>query len=189
MESARKRTKTLGNGIPVVEATGWQAFGAWALDFSLVAVLAAVASAAVAGQIHFRRHSRTHRAAQGRKGPGHLLGLPAFPGDEHPDRTAPVEPDPFWSFRRVLVFDRGPLYGYAQKRTARAIFWQDIDPASLRTVEASGPGFFTFSTVRTPDRLVTEIQRAMAESGIHRAGSPRAACGASARPDQLGNPA
>ncbi|MDR6504740.1 hypothetical protein [Arthrobacter oryzae] len=122
----------------------------------------------------------------------------------------------FWSFRRVLVFDRGLLYGYAQKHTARAIFWHDIDPGSLRTVEApvgiaadgllktlekggktslgvsgryavvfhgaptalaagvgaSGPGFFTFSTDRTPDRLVTEIQRAMAESGIHRAGSP-----------------
>lgn len=122
----------------------------------------------------------------------------------------------FWSFRRVLVFDRGLLYGYAQKHNARAIFWQDIDPASLRTVEApagvaadgllttldksartslgvsgryavvfygaptvlaagtdaSGPGFFTFTTARTPDRLVAEIQRAMAESGIPGAGSP-----------------
>ena len=121
----------------------------------------------------------------------------------------------FWSFRTVLVFDRGLLYGYAQKHTARAIFWEDIDPSSLRTVEApagvaadgllrtqdrrgktslgvsgryavvfhgvatalSGgvearrPGFFTFSTARTPDRLVTEILRAMAETGIHRAGS------------------
>jgi hypothetical protein len=42
----------------------------------------------------------------------------------------------FWSFRRVLVFDHGLLYGYAQKHTARAIFWQDIDPGSLRAVEA-----------------------------------------------------
>ena len=42
----------------------------------------------------------------------------------------------FWSFRRVLVFENGLLYGYAQKHTTRAIFWQDIDPASLRTVEA-----------------------------------------------------
>ncbi|MDR6504741.1 hypothetical protein [Arthrobacter oryzae] len=51
LESARKRTKNLGNGIPVVEATGWQTFGAWAVDFSLIAVLAAVASAAAAGSV------------------------------------------------------------------------------------------------------------------------------------------
>ncbi|MEK0155828.1 hypothetical protein [Arthrobacter oryzae] len=51
MESARKRTRTLGNGIPVVEATGWQAFCSWAVDFSLVAAIAAVAAAAVAGSI------------------------------------------------------------------------------------------------------------------------------------------
>ncbi|MGM9474172.1 hypothetical protein ACS5PJ_19455 [Pseudarthrobacter sp. YS3] len=42
----------------------------------------------------------------------------------------------FWSFRRVLVFDRGLVYGYARKHTARAIFWQDVDPASLRMVAA-----------------------------------------------------
>jgi hypothetical protein len=48
MDSARKRTKKLGNGRPVVESSGWQSLGAWAVDFSLVAVLAAVASAAVA---------------------------------------------------------------------------------------------------------------------------------------------
>ena len=126
----------------------------------------------------------------------------------------------FWSFRRVLVFDRGLLYGYAQKHTARAIFWQDMDPASLRTVEApagvaadsllktldkSGktslgvrgryaavfrgvptaladsasdgaaavtkPVFFTFSMAGSPDRLVTGIQQAMTESGVHGAGS------------------
>lgn len=127
----------------------------------------------------------------------------------------------FWSFRRVLVFDRGLLYGYAQKNTARAIFWPDLDAASLRTVEApagvaadsllktldrtgktplgvrgrfavvfhgvptalaadaedgavSGaakPGFFTFSTARVPERLVSEIQQAMVESGIRRPGS------------------
>ena len=128
----------------------------------------------------------------------------------------------FWSFRRVLVFDRGLLYGYAQKNTARAIFWPDLDAASLRTVEApagvsadsllatldksgktslgvrgryavvfhglptalaagtgdgavSGaakPGFFTFSTARVPERLVSEIRQALVESGIHRPGSP-----------------
>jgi hypothetical protein len=122
----------------------------------------------------------------------------------------------FWSFRRVLVFDRGLLYGYAQKHTAQAVFWPDLDPKSLRTVEApagvavdsllktlhksgktslgvrgqhaivfhgvpsalaagSGapePGFFTFSMAKAPDRLVTEIQRAMAQSGVHREGSP-----------------
>jgi hypothetical protein len=128
----------------------------------------------------------------------------------------------FWSFRRVLVFDRGLLYGYAQKHTARAIFWPDLDPASLRTVEApagvgadsllttldkssktslgvrgrfavvfhgvptalaadaedgavSGaakPAFFTFSTARVPERLVSEIHQAMVESGIQRPGSP-----------------
>ena len=49
MERARKRTKNLGNGRPVVESSTWQSLGAWAVDFSLVAVLAAVASAAVAG--------------------------------------------------------------------------------------------------------------------------------------------
>jgi hypothetical protein len=132
----------------------------------------------------------------------------------------------FWSFRRVLVFDRGLLYAYAQQHTARAIFWPDIDAASLRVVEAPAgmgadsllktldkrgktslgvwgrfalvfhgvptvlaagardgaarddtgtgapaPGFFTFSTSRLPDRLVTEIQQAMAESGLERPGS------------------
>lgn len=41
-----------------------------------------------------------------------------------------------WSFRRLLVFDHGLLYGYAQKHTARAIFWQDIVPGSLRAIEA-----------------------------------------------------
>jgi hypothetical protein len=49
IKSARKRTKNLGNGQPVVESSFWQSVGAWAVDFSLVAVLAAVASAAVAG--------------------------------------------------------------------------------------------------------------------------------------------
>lgn len=134
----------------------------------------------------------------------------------------------FWSFRRILVFDRGLLYGYAQKHTARAIFWPDLDAGSLRTVEApagvavdsllktlhksgktslgaggryavvfhavptaldagstaSGsmaaspdvePGFFTFSTAGAPDRLATEIQRAMADSGASAGpGGPRA---------------
>lgn len=51
LESARKRTRNLGNGIPVVEATGWQTFGAWAVDFSLIVVLAAAASAAAAGSV------------------------------------------------------------------------------------------------------------------------------------------
>lgn len=41
-----------------------------------------------------------------------------------------------WSFRRLLVFDHGLLYGYARKHTARAIFWPDIVPGSLRAVEA-----------------------------------------------------
>jgi hypothetical protein len=129
----------------------------------------------------------------------------------------------FWSFRRVLVFDRGLLYGYAQKQTAHAIFWHDIDPTSLRTVqapagveadgllktldkkskvrlgvsgrfavvfrgvpsaigtggstgqaagaEAPEPGFFTFSMSRIPDRLVAEMQQAMAESGLLTAGA------------------
>ncbi|HYH76029.1 MAG TPA: hypothetical protein VD841_00780 [Arthrobacter sp.] len=134
----------------------------------------------------------------------------------------------FWSFRRVLVFDRGLLYAYAQQHTARALFWPDIDAASLRVVEApagigadsllktldkrgktslgvSGrfavvfhgvptalaagardgagtrdetgipaldAGFFSFSTARLPDRLVTEIQKAMADSGLERPGPP-----------------
>ncbi len=116
-----------------------------------------------------------------------------------------------WSFRRLLVFDRGLLYGYAQKHTARAILWEDLDSASLRTVVAPigadpdsllktlepgdktalgvrgrfalvfrgscsavhpsgtdhhpGPRFFTFSMDRSPDRLVQEIQLALAEYG------------------------
>lgn len=127
----------------------------------------------------------------------------------------------FWSFRRVLVFDGGLLYAYARKHTAQAIFWRDLDPASLRIVEAPAgvaadsllttldksaktslgvrgryavvfhgkptaltagtgdaagpgaprPGFFTFSTARTPDRLVTGMQQAMAESGLRPPGS------------------
>ncbi|HYH76030.1 MAG TPA: hypothetical protein VD841_00785 [Arthrobacter sp.] len=48
IKSARKRTKKLGNGQRVVESSGWQSLGAWAVDFSLVAVFAAVASGAVA---------------------------------------------------------------------------------------------------------------------------------------------
>lgn len=51
IKSARKRTKNLGNGQPVVESSGWQSLGAWAVDFGGVAVLAAVASAAVAGSV------------------------------------------------------------------------------------------------------------------------------------------
>ena len=51
LQSARKRTKKLGNGAPVVESSGWQTLGAWAVDFGVVAVLAAVASAAVAGSL------------------------------------------------------------------------------------------------------------------------------------------
>jgi hypothetical protein len=42
-----------------------------------------------------------------------------------------------WSFRRLLVFDRGLLYRYSQKHAARAIFWQDIAPGTLRAVVAS----------------------------------------------------
>lgn len=78
----------------------------------------------------------------------------------------------FWSFRRVLVFDRGLLYGYAQKNTARAIFWPDLDAADGAVSGAAKPGFFTFSTARVPERLVSEIQQARVESGIQRPGSP-----------------
>lgn len=41
-----------------------------------------------------------------------------------------------WSFRRLLVFDRGLLYRYSQKHAARAIFWEDIDAGTLRSVVA-----------------------------------------------------
>ncbi len=57
----------------------------------------------------------------------------------------------FWSFRRVLVFDRGLLYGYAHKHTARAIFWPDLDPGSLRTVEAP-TGVAVDSLLKTLDK-------------------------------------
>ncbi|WP_426989316.1 hypothetical protein [Pseudarthrobacter sp. Y6] len=49
LESVRKRTKVLGNGTSVVESTGWQSLGAWAVDFGLVAVMAAVACISVLG--------------------------------------------------------------------------------------------------------------------------------------------
>lgn len=56
-----------------------------------------------------------------------------------------------WSFRRLLVFDHGLLYGYAQKHTARAIYWQDIVPGSLRAVEAP-PGTEADSLLQTLER-------------------------------------
>jgi len=43
IETARKRVRTLGDGTAVVESTVGQSLGAWAVDFSLVAVLAAIA--------------------------------------------------------------------------------------------------------------------------------------------------
>lgn len=49
LESVRKRTKVLGNGTSVVESTGWQSLGAWAVDFGLVAVMAAIACISVLG--------------------------------------------------------------------------------------------------------------------------------------------
>ena len=53
-----------------------------------------------------------------------------------------------WSFRRLLVFDHGLLYGYARKHTARAIYWQDIEPGTLRAVEAP-PGADADSLLQT----------------------------------------
>lgn len=41
-----------------------------------------------------------------------------------------------WSFRRLLVFDRGLLYRYSQKHAARAVLWEDIDAGTLRAVVA-----------------------------------------------------
>lgn len=43
-----------------------------------------------------------------------------------------------WSFRRLLIFDRGLLYRYSQKHAARAILWEDIDAGTLRSVTTSG---------------------------------------------------
>lgn len=64
----------------------------------------------------------------------------------------------FWSFRRVLVFDRG-------LPTALAAGTGDaVGPG------APVPGFFTFSTARTPEQLVTRVQQAMAESGLVQGG-------------------
>jgi hypothetical protein len=40
LESVRTKTKILSNGTSVVEATGWQSFGAWAADVGLVAATA-----------------------------------------------------------------------------------------------------------------------------------------------------
>lgn len=65
-----------------------------------------------------------------------------------------------WSFRRLLVFDRGLLFGYARKHTARAILWQDIDPGSLRVVEAR-PGI-------EADGLLKTLKRSTKTSlGVH----------------------
>ncbi|HEY8699929.1 MAG TPA: hypothetical protein VIM08_03030 [Arthrobacter sp.] len=122
-----------------------------------------------------------------------------------------------WSFRRLLVFDRGLLYRYSQKHAARAILWQDIDAGTLRSVvapagpdvdrflktrspgnktslgvrgryavvfratdtrlpfgtptaagpDSSSPGFFTFTTRESPERLMGMIQR-----GLRQAGAP-----------------
>ncbi|WP_426997680.1 hypothetical protein [Pseudarthrobacter sp. N5] len=66
----------------------------------------------------------------------------------------------FWSFRRLLVFDRGLLYRYSQKHTARAIFWEDIDPGSLRAV-VSADG-------KDADHLLKTLNRADKEPlGVH----------------------
>ena len=56
-----------------------------------------------------------------------------------------------WSFRRLLVFDHGLLFGYAQKHAAGAIHWQDIVPGSLRAVEAP-PGTEADALLQTLER-------------------------------------
>lgn len=78
-----------------------------------------------------------------------------------------------WSFRRLLVFDRGLLYRYSQKHAARAIFWEDIDAGSLRSVvapagtDAGRPlRFFTFTTRNSPDQLVGKIQEGLINAGV-----------------------
>jgi len=241
IQSARKRTKTLGNGRPVVESSGWQSVGdpqrTW---------LVRRAERLYAARLGRLRHSELswHIAWKwlpALVGVGFVYGtIFQFTGRPSSQRNPAIFSDIplflatsiltglvlwsltlFWSFRRVLVFDRGLLYAYAQKHTARAIFWPDLDSASLRTVEAPAgvaadsllttldktgktslgvrgryavvfhglptpladsaghaggpeapsPGFFTFSTERTPDRLVTAMQQAMAESGLRPPGS------------------
>ena len=65
-----------------------------------------------------------------------------------------------WSFRRLLVFDRGLLYGCAQNHTARAFYWQDIAPGSPRAVEAP-PG-------TEADALLQALERSGKTSlGVH----------------------
>lgn len=48
VDSARKRSINLANGIPIVKASAWQQIGAWCVDFGVIAVVTAVAYAAVA---------------------------------------------------------------------------------------------------------------------------------------------
>ncbi|MFF1383983.1 RDD family protein [Arthrobacter sp. NPDC058288] len=44
-----ERSTRLGNGVSVIKASAWQQFGAWGVDFGLIAVLAAGAYGAMAG--------------------------------------------------------------------------------------------------------------------------------------------
>jgi hypothetical protein len=56
-----------------------------------------------------------------------------------------------WSFRRLLVFDRGLLYRYSQKHAARAILGQHIDAGTLRSVMApDGTDADRFLKTRSP---------------------------------------
>jgi len=241
IQSARKRTKTLGNGRPVVESSGWQSVGdpqrtwlvrraerlyaarlgrlrhselSWHIAWKWLLALVGV------GFVYGTLFQFTGRPSSQRN-PAFFSDIPLFLATSILTGLVLWSLTLFWSFRRVLVFDRGLLYAYAQKHTARAIFWPDLDSASLRTVEAPAgvaadsllttldktgktslgvrgryavvfhglptpladsaghaggpeapsPGFFTFSTERTPDRLVTAMQQAMAESGLRPPGS------------------
>lgn len=70
------------------------------------------------------------------RGPGLFSNLPLYLGASLLTGLILWSLTLLWSFRRILVFDRGLLYRYSQKHAARAIFWQDIDARSLRSVVA-----------------------------------------------------
>jgi hypothetical protein len=107
-----------------------------------------MASGAPAGRIRFRGHRPVHRAADVVPGSALFSDLPLYLLTSLISGLIPWSLTLLWSFRRLLVFDHGLLYGHARKHTARAIFWQDILPGSLRAVEAP-PGADADSLLQT----------------------------------------
>lgn len=80
MESAQKRSAQLGNGTSVVKASAWQQIGAWFVDFSVVAIVAAVAYVVVAGSLEGTTGKAVLAALAGWIGAAWIYGLCCFGG-------------------------------------------------------------------------------------------------------------